>query len=50
MNVLPACVPGVHGSQKRALDPLELELQTIVSHLAGSGNQTQVLYSNNKCS
>jgi hypothetical protein len=26
--------------QKRALDPLELELRMVVSHLVGGGNQT----------
>ena len=37
MNVLPACMflyhmyAGAHGGQKRALDPLELELQIILS-------------------
>nr|XP_042140345.1 uncharacterized protein LOC121832207 isoform X2 [Peromyscus maniculatus bairdii] len=30
----------VHAGQKATLDPLELELQTIVSHHEGSGNQT----------
>lgn len=34
---------GTHGGQKRALDPLGLELQTVVSLHAGAGNQTQVL-------
>lgn len=26
------CVPGEHRDQKRALDPLELELQEVLSH------------------
>lgn len=33
------CVP--YGDQKRALKSLELELQMIVSHHVGAGNQTQ---------
>jgi hypothetical protein len=31
------------GGQKRALDPLELELQMVASHHVGAGNQTLVL-------
>ena len=31
-----------HKGQKRSLDPLELELQVIVSHYVGAENQTQV--------
>ena len=31
------------GGQKRVLDPLELELQMVVSHHVGARNQTQVL-------
>lgn len=42
-NVLPACISAVHttyvhsgrGRQKRALDTLDVELQTVVSHLCG---------------
>ena len=30
------------GGQKRASDPLELELQTAVNCCVGAGNQTQV--------
>lgn len=43
MDVLPECmsvdhiVPGASQSQKRALSPLELELQRVVSY-AGAGN------------
>ena len=33
-------VPGTQESQKRASDPLELELQMILSHHASSGNWT----------
>lgn len=33
MGISPACVcPGIQGGQKRALDPLEPELQMVVSH------------------
>lgn len=44
MNVLPAlmsditCMPGAFKSQKGALDPLELELQTVVSYHVGAWN------------
>lgn len=38
------CVPGTHEGQRRALDPLELELQTAVSFHAAAGNWTQVLW------
>lgn len=31
-------VSGAHGSQKRTLDPLELALQTAVSHYMGALN------------
>ena len=30
-------MPGVHGDQKRVSDPLEVELQMIVSHHMGAG-------------
>ena len=44
MNILPACMsmsmPGANECQKRASDPIELELQIVVSHLAGSGTRT----------
>ena len=40
----------MYGGQKRVSDPLKLELQVVVSHLVGAGNQTQVLYKSNKCS
>lgn len=54
-GLLPACsyvhicVPEVYRRQKRVLDPPELELQTTVSHLRGTENQTQVLYKGNEC-
>lgn len=31
------------GGKKRLLDPLELELQGVVSHLMGTGNQIRAL-------
>jgi hypothetical protein len=34
------CVAGVLGWQKRASAALELELQAILSHTCGAGNQT----------
>ena len=30
------CVANAYGGQKRALDPLELELQTVVGHHVGA--------------
>lgn len=41
MSVLPACVTGVWGDQERAVDLLEPELRTIVTHRVGAGNQTR---------
>jgi hypothetical protein len=32
------CMPGSHGGQKRALDPLGLELQTVMNCHVGAGN------------
>ena len=31
IGVLPVCMPGTLGGQKRGSDPLELELQTALS-------------------
>ena len=36
------CMPGAHGGQEK--DPLELELQMLVSHHVGARNQTWVLW------
>jgi hypothetical protein len=36
----PTCMAGVCEGQKRALDPLKLELQMLVNHYVGAGNQT----------
>jgi hypothetical protein len=48
MGVLPAhvCAPYVcnaHGDQKRTLDPLGLELQTVVKCHVDAGDQTKLL-------
>ena len=40
-------LPVAHGVQKRALDPLELELQMVVSHHVGAENQTWVPWKSN---
>lgn len=46
---LPACMSGVHGSQKSLWVPLELELGLVVSHCVGARNQALVWSSENKC-
>lgn len=38
-----ACFPHALRGQERALNPLELELQTAESHHIDAGNKTQVL-------
>ena len=38
MCVHVLCECGTSGGQKRALDPLELELQMVVSHHVAAGN------------
>jgi hypothetical protein len=43
-------MPDAHRVQKRALDPLELKLQMVVSHNVGAGNQTPVLCKIHSCS
>jgi hypothetical protein len=43
------CTPGICGDQKRALDPLELEFHTVVSHHADAGSQNLVLYRSSQC-
>lgn len=55
MNVLSACVftmfvHGVPRGQKRALDTLEMELQTVVTHRMDSEKPIQVLFKSNQCS
>jgi hypothetical protein len=42
-------MPAAHSGQKRAPDPLELELQTVVSQV-GARNQICFFYKSNKCS
>lgn len=36
-------MPGSHGGQKRALDPLGLELQTVINCPVGAGKFTRAL-------
>lgn len=57
MNILSKCVcvcttyiPGVHGSQKRASDPLRLDLPIVVSCQGGPENQSLVLWASGQCS
>jgi hypothetical protein len=38
-----------HGGQKQASDPLELELQVVVSCHVGAGNQPKDLGKSNQC-
>lgn len=52
---LHVCVCATHrpdalGGQKRALHPLALELQRVVSHHVGARNRVRVLNKSNKCS
>lgn len=42
-------VPGARGGQERAMSPLELELQPVMSCPSGSEHQTWVLYRSRKC-
>lgn len=41
ISLYPVCVSGAHTGQKRASDPLEPELEMVVSHCMGSGSQTR---------
>jgi hypothetical protein len=56
VHVLTACmsvdtyVPAVQEGGKRTSNPLELELQMVVSHYVGAGNGTCVLCNSNKFS
>lgn len=43
-------VPGNLNGQERALDALGLELQMVASCQVGTGNETQALCENKKCS
>ena len=44
-----ACLPALYGGQK-TLDPLELELQMVLSHSVDAGKQTRVLWKSSWCS
>ena len=44
------CVPGACGGQKRASDPLELELEMVMRQDVGAGNWTRVIWTNTVCS
>ena len=47
------CTLSIHGTirgQKTVIDPLELELETVVSHHAGVGKGILVLCKNSQCS
>lgn len=51
MSVMPTNIavhqmPGACGGQITALNPLELELLTVVSHHVGTKNSTEVLSKN----
>ena len=52
MSVLPICLSVCHaharGSQKRSLDPLELQLEMVVSCHVGAGNKIQVFCKSGK--
>ena len=37
------CMPGTFTEQEQALDPLELQLEVVVSHHVGAWNRTWVL-------
>lgn len=49
MALLPECMfvimlmPGLHGGQKRAWDPLELQVKKTVNHHVGAEGGAQVL-------
>ena len=42
ISICTMCVPGAYGSQKRALDLLELKLQMVVNYHVSAGNRTWV--------
>ena len=48
MYVCITCVPGAYGGPK-ASDPLNLELQMVVSCHVGAGKQTNALYKSTTC-
>lgn len=55
MDVLPGlcmctvCMPDTYVGQKRALNPLKLELWVVVSPHMGARNQSQILWKTRKC-
>lgn len=49
MHVYAVYVGSAYGGQKRVWNPLELELQIVVSHHLNAGNQIQVLCKTSKC-
>lgn len=50
MYMCTVCVPGAQGGQKRALGFLDLELQKVMSHKVGPGNETLVFRKSSKTS
>ena len=44
------CVPNTYGCQKRVPDPLELEVQMVLSYNVDTEKQTLVLHKNSKFS
>lgn len=49
LRLYTLCVLGALGGQKSASDPLELELNMIMSGHVGSGNQIWFLWKSNEC-
>ena len=43
LHLCTMCISGTHSDQKRTLNGLELEIQKIINHHVGAGNQTWVL-------
>jgi hypothetical protein len=41
---------GFHRSQKKASNPLELKLQTVIIYHAGAENQTLAFWKSSQCS
>lgn len=48
--VWKTCMPDAHGGKKRVTNPLELELQMIMSYHVGVVNQTLLFFKSEKCS
>lgn len=47
LSPMDVCAPhafSVYGGQKKKLDPLDLELQMVLSHHMGAGNQILVVW------